>query len=289
MSDSLCQGLFQSRTAVLATMHQKEQVIAPILKHELGLQVFVPLNFDTDAFGTFTREVKRSGNQLEAARLKAQKALEATGATIAIASEGAFGPHPSIPWISSNREIILFIDQEQGLEIVGEEFSLRTNYSYKTVSNVQEGLEFADQVGFPEHGLIVMDNDCSSRHQIFKGITSESELHKIIIEVTERSPDKKAHLETDMRAMYNPTRMKNIEKATINLVNNIKRFCPVCSAPGFRVSEAKKGLICAFCGLPTVLTKALIYRCSKCNFTQEQLFPDGMEYADPSQCLYCNP
>jgi len=62
--------LFVNRVAVLATMHHKEKVIAPIIEQELGIKVIVPQDFDTDRFGTFTREVKRTGNQIEAARLK---------------------------------------------------------------------------------------------------------------------------------------------------------------------------------------------------------------------------
>jgi hypothetical protein len=69
-------SLFTNRVAVLATMHQKERVIAPILEENLGIKVIVPENFNTDAFGTFTREIKRPGNQIEVARLKAEKALE---------------------------------------------------------------------------------------------------------------------------------------------------------------------------------------------------------------------
>ena len=106
--------LFTNRVAVLATMHQKELVMAPILE-ELGLKVIVPANFNTDTFGTFTREVKRPGTQIEAARIKAQKVLEITGETIAVASEGSFAPHPSLPYISSNREIVLLIDKENDL------------------------------------------------------------------------------------------------------------------------------------------------------------------------------
>jgi len=55
--------LFSDRLAVLATMHQKERVIAPLLERELGIKVIVPPDFNTDIFGTFTREVKRPGTQ----------------------------------------------------------------------------------------------------------------------------------------------------------------------------------------------------------------------------------
>lgn len=65
--------LFINRTAILATMHQKERVMAPILERELGVKILVPADLDTDYFGTFTREVKRLGTQIEAARQKAKK------------------------------------------------------------------------------------------------------------------------------------------------------------------------------------------------------------------------
>jgi hypothetical protein len=76
-------------------MHHKERVIVPVLQQELGIKCIVPENFNTDIFGTFTREVERPGTQIAAARLKAQQALEVTGETLAIASEGSFTLHPS--------------------------------------------------------------------------------------------------------------------------------------------------------------------------------------------------
>ena len=91
------QTLFKDRIAVLGTMHQKERVIAPLLEKELGIKVTVPENFNTDKFGSFTREIDRPGSQIEAARLKVQQALLLTGENLGIASEGSFAPHPSLP------------------------------------------------------------------------------------------------------------------------------------------------------------------------------------------------
>ncbi|HEY9652262.1 MAG TPA: DUF6671 family protein, partial [Coleofasciculaceae cyanobacterium] len=150
------QSLFTNRVAVLATMHQKERAIAPLLEERLGLKVIVPQDFDTDAFGTFTRDIKRPGTQLEAARLKAQKALAVTGETLAIASEGTFGPHPTFPYISLNRELVILLDQANALEIVGQEASTETNYAHQSVSTLEDAYKFADEIGFPEHGLVVI-------------------------------------------------------------------------------------------------------------------------------------
>ncbi len=282
--------LFSQRVGVLATMHQKEKVIAPLFEQELGIKIVVPPNFDTDAFGTFTREIKRTGTQLEAARLKAEKALDITGETLAIASEGTFTPHPVVPYISCNREFVILLDKANDLEIVGEEFSTDTNYRHKLVRSPQEAYEFSLEVGFPEHGMIVMINSSSiSQDEIIKGITTKEQLFEAINLALHNSPNGQVHIETDMRAMYNPTRMKVIEKATQNLIRKVRQLCPKCSCPGFEAVERIKGLPCAFCNLPTEMTRSVIYRCKKCSFSEEVASAEKLEKADPAQCMYCNP
>jgi hypothetical protein len=283
-------ALFANRVGVLATMHQKERVIAPLLEQELEIKVLVPQNFDTDAFGTFTREIKRPGDQIEAARLKAEKALSITGESLAFASEGTFSPHPLIPYIPCNKEIVILLDKANNLEIVGQEFSTETNYSHQLVITVEEAYEFALKVGFPEHGLVVMsDPSTTDKSEIIKGITAKEQLFDAVKSGLTKSTTGKVHIETDMRALYNPTRMKNIEKATLNLLKKLNQLCPNCSCPGFEAVERKKGLPCALCNFPTQLTRSLIYQCKKCELTQEVVFPDGLEKADPGQCMYCNP
>lgn len=284
------QSLFTNRNVILATMHKKEQVIAPILEQELGVRVTIPADINTDIFGTFSREVKRLGTQIEAARLKAEKALEITGEKIAIASEGSFTPHPYLPYISSNKEIVLLIDKEHNLEIIGEEFSTDTNHNYQVIKNLEAAFDFAKKVGFPEHGLIIMLNENpKDNSEVFKGINTEEKLVETVNLALEKSLTGQVHLETDMRAMYNPTRMRNIEKATRNLIGKIKSCCPKCSTPGFEITQRIQGLPCAMCDAPTLLTKAVIYECKKCGFKKERLFPDGIEFAEPGQCMYCNP
>lgn len=284
------QSLFTNRVAVLATMHQKQRVIAPLLEESLGLKVVVPQDFDTDAFGTFTREIKRPGNQLEAARLKAEKALAITGETLAIASEGTFGPHPAFPYVSLNRELVILLDRANELEMVGQEASTETNYAHKSVTTIQDAYKFADEIGFPEHGLIVMvDASSQSQDEIFKGIITEEQLRQAVTSALAKSPHGKVHIETDMRAMHNPTRMKIIEKATHDLIKKINQLCPTCSWPGFGVVERRQGLPCALCNFPTLMALSVVYKCKKCNFTQDVLFPDGLDKADPSYCAYCNP
>jgi hypothetical protein len=283
-------SLFTGRVAVIATMHKKEAAIAPILESELGLQCIVPNNFNTDAFGTFTRDIARPADQIATARLKAKKALEITGETIAIASEGSFAPHPALPFITSNREIVVFIDLLNDLEIVGQEISTETNFNNQSVRTVAEAELFARKIGFPEHGLVVMlDAKSSNSGEIFKGITTEEKLREIVVFTLSKSLMGKVHIETDMRALYNPTRMQNIAKATRNLISKISQVCPNCACPGFDAIAQRRGLPCGLCHLPTSAIRSVVYQCQKCSFQQEKLFPHGVETADPAQCMYCNP
>jgi len=282
--------LLSDRTAVLATMHKKERVMAPVLERELGVNILVPAELDTDTFGTFTREVKRLGTQIEAARHKAQKALEIAGETLAFASEGTFGPHPMMPYLPANREIVILLDRANNLELIGDYFSVETNYSHQLVSSIEEADDFAKKAGFPEHALVVIVGDAAlGNGEIVKGIRTEKQLFDAVTAGLRKSSTGRVHIETDMRAMYNPTRMKNIENATLDLVKKFKQFCPECGWPGFDIAETKIGLPCGLCYLPTQLVRSAIYKCKNCGYTKEKQFPDGRETADPSLCQYCNP
>lgn len=288
MDNSFPQDLFYDRESVLATMHQKEQVIAPILEQRLGVKVIVPQGFDTDQFGTFTRDIKRTGDQQNAVRLKAEKAMALTRLTLAFASEGSFGPHPAIPFVACDQEIVLLRDRTHDLEIVGQAISTETNYSHKSIQSLEAAFAFAQQVGFPTHGLVAMSEaqPTQSSH-VVKGITDEAQLTETVTWFLKKFGQ--AHLETDMRAMYNPTRMKVIAQATEDLVHKISQRCPQCGCPGFAPAERKPGLPCALCGSPTNSTLAVVYRCLKCDFNNVTYFPDKQEFANPTYCLFCNP
>jgi hypothetical protein len=280
---------FADRTALLATMHGKERVIAPVLA-EVGLRVQVPQGLDTDQFGTFTRDRDRPGTQLETARLKAQRAMALTGEDLAISSEGSFGPHPSLPGLACDRELVLLLDRVHDLEIVGEVVVLETNFRHQTIRSVAEAMQFAQQVGFPSHGLMVMAHAAAKLPtQITKGITTEAVLQRTVAEGLAASPTGSLHLETDMRAMMNPTRMAAIAQATHDLLSKLKSLCPQCGMPGFQVVERRIGLPCQLCQLPTGLVRSHLYGCQRCDCRQERLFPEGQQAADPMYCGYCNP
>lgn len=281
---------FEGRSLVIATMHQKEQAIAPLVETTLGVRVVVPTAFNTDAFGTFTRDVPRAGTQLEAARRKAEAALDHTGETLAIASEGAFMPHPAIPWISCNREVLLLIDRQHNLEIVAEQIATQTNHDHRLVSSVEEALDFAEKVGFPSHGLVVMPQaETSDSEAIVKGIRTHQDLVTHVQAALQASPKGTVHLETDMRAMHNPTRMQVIAQTTQALLEAIASTCPDCGCPGFSVVEKTPGLPCGLCGAPTPYIYRTRSECQRCGSSRETLFPDQIQTADPAHCSYCNP
>lgn len=192
-------SLYNHRAAILATMHNKEKVISPLLKEHLGINLIVPQGLNTDVFGTFTREIKRPDTQIITARLKAKKALEMYDKKIALASEGSFAPHPLIPYIYANREIIIFLDRENDLEIIGEVFSVETNFNHQTISSLKEAEEFGTKVGFPEHGLVIsLDNIFTGKTEFIKGITSQETLIISVEIAIKNTSDNKFNIETDM-------------------------------------------------------------------------------------------
>lgn len=221
-------SVFQGRTLVIATMHGKEQVIAPALQTHLGVETIVPQGFNSDRFGTFTGEIKRSGNQLEAARAKVQAAMTQTGVDLGIASEGSFGAHPSIPFVQSNLELLVLVDRKHGYEIRGHHRTSETNMDGKLVSSVEEALDFAHKIGFPDHGIIVRKNDRLDQpiSELYKNISTEAELVAIVHKLLADPHSDRIFVETDMRAHRNPTRMKAIAKAVEDLIQNVLSLCP---------------------------------------------------------------
>lgn len=279
----------RGKQAVLATMHAKEAVIAPVLEAGLGIAIGVPESFDTDRFGTFSGEVERVGSQHDAARAKLAAALDVMPeATVGIASEGSFGPHPHIPFLAAGREIVVLHDPETGLEITGYDLDLSPNYDQTPVADVASALRFAKRVGFPSQGVIVMGATAGAAdpaRYLSKHIVDEEQLAEAVRQALEASGG--AHVATDMRAHRNPTRMVSIRRAAEDLVNRYGRTCPACGRPGFSVGRTLVGLPCAWCGEPTLAARAEVATCTGCGFTQE--IPAAAATADPGACPRCNP
>lgn len=279
-------NLFENRKLIIATKHSKEQVIAPVFEKKLGVKCFTDNNFDTDFLGTFTGEIERTDDPISTARKKCLTAMEKNNCDLGIASEGSFGPHPSIFFSKANEEILIFIDLKNNLEIIARELSTKTNFDGKYVNSVSELKNFAREVNFPSHGLILR-NAQNSNIKISKGIDDWEKLqseYKIF-----KKQFEKVYVETDMRAMYNPTRMENIETTAHKLVTKILNACPKCMTPGFSIINAQKGLPCENCNLPTESTLYYFYQCKHCEYEIKEYYPRKIKFEDPMYCSFCNP
>lgn len=279
-------NIFQNRKLVIATKHNKQKVIAPLLEEQLGVKCFVPENFDTDILGTFTGEIERETDPLTAARKKCLMAMDLTDCDLGMASEGSFGPHPFMFFLPADDEILFFADRKNGLEIFARHVSHETNFGGQTVKSITELKEFAIRSKFPSHGLIL--RKCHEENTgLIKGITDWETLTQSFDVLNKQYGE--VFAETDMRAMYNPTRMSVIAKAAQKLVDKIHATCPQCDLPGFGIMDAKLGLPCELCGMPTRSVLSYIYRCLKCGYSKEQFYPTGKNCEDPRFCDQCNP
>ena len=278
--------VFSGRKIIIATKHHKEKVIAPLLEKELGLHCIIPENFDSDRLGTFTGEVERSLDPISTVRAKCTMAMEEYNADLAIANEGSFGPDPLLFFVPSDEEIIMLCDARNNLEIMERELSNETNFQGTEIHSQKELIAFASSVQFPAHGIIMRKNK-DDPSKIVKGITDWE--HLILTFNSFIKDFGSVYLETDMRAMYNPTRMKIIGKAAETLIKKIKSLCPNCQTPGFGVTSIRQGLPCQLCEYPTRSVLSHIYTCSKCAFSKEIKYPHNKMTEDPMYCDRCNP
>lgn len=279
-------NFFRGRTVLIVTKHGKEKVIAPVLEKWLGVTCIVDQHTDTDLLGTFSGERERSDDPLTTARKKCMMALENSHYDMAIASEGSFGAHPSIFFASADDEIILLVDKKNNLEIFSRELTTETNFNAKQIHSQDELMTFVKEVRFPSHGLILRKskNDYSV---IFKENSDKKTLLKHFNHIHQINGS--VYVETDMRAMKNPTRMKVIKRVTNKLVKKIFSTCPNCHTPGFSVTEVLPGLPCSLCNAPTRSTLSYLYTCEKCKHQKEKKFPNKKRNEDPMYCDQCNP
>lgn len=267
-------------------MHGKQLVVAPALAEGLGIEVVVPASFDTDRFGTFTGDVARAGDQVAAARAKALAAMDLLGTDLGLASEGSFGPHPAVPWVQANLEVLLLVDRREGIEVAGRHLTTEVAAAGAWISSLDEGEAWAAQAGFPVHALVVR-HDPGEPLGIIKGIDNDDGLRTAVrMLLAGRS---RVWLETDLRADRNPTRMRAIAAAAADLVVNARARCPGCAAPGFVRNGVVPGLPCRWCATPTPLALAIVRCCGRCGMRREEPREDGRTHADPGECSHCNP
>jgi hypothetical protein len=286
MSEPTPANPYAGRRIALLTKHGKERVIAPVLEPALGCRVERVSGYDTDALGTFTREIPRAGTQLEAARRKARIGMTLSGLPLGIASEGSFGPDPFAGLFSWNVEFVVFVDDERDLEIVGAA-QAPANHAHLLTGDWVEAAAFARQAAFPGQQLVVRPQD-ENDPRIRKGIAAWEELEAAFAWARAQAPSGQVFLETDLRAHANPTRMHNIGRAAMDLADKLGSRCPACGTPGFWIVERVPGLPCADCGTPTREPQAEIFGCPRCEYRSRRERIDRA-VADPGRCDWCNP
>lgn len=268
----------------LLTRHGKEQVLGPLLASVTGARVELVDDVDTDAFGTFTREVPRAGSQLDAARRKAALAVAHSGARFGLGSEGAFAPGP-FGLGSQNVELVVLADPESSLEIIGRAVAPGL-HQHGVVSTLAELKALARRAGFPEHGLVVRP-DGADDPRLRKGLRSWPELERAFDAALRESATGTVFVENDLRAHQHPTRRAVIARAGRDLVERLTRCCPACHSPGFGALSPVPGLPCRDCGAPTREALAIELACPCCAHRERE--PHGAATAAPSCCDHCNP
>lgn len=272
--------------ASLLTMHGKEQVIVPELFSKAGCEVIHVSDYDTDQLGSFSREIPRLGSQIETARKKARIGMDLSGLSIGIANEGAFDLDPFTRLFPWNYEVVIMIDDDRQLEIIGQ-FSGQAQSFSQQISSWEQLEACLPSAQFPGHLLTLRpENQHYPRCQ--KGIADKAGLREAFDWAMTLSSNGEVFVENDVRAHANPTRMKNILGATQDLVNKMNSLCPKCSTPGYCVTDLKRGLPCELCKMPTSIAIAKRWSCTACQH-HEEINISQERFADPSKCQFCNP
>ncbi|MDE2077693.1 MAG: hypothetical protein KGI91_11570 [Burkholderiales bacterium] len=277
---------YAGQTIALLTQHGKETVIAPVLEPILGCVVQRIDGYDTDQLGTFTRDTPRPGTQLEAARRKARVGMELSGLPVGLASEGSFGPDPFTGLFPWNVEMLVWIDDRLGIEVVGMAQGPAQG------GHVQTGdwaavEAFAEEEGFPAHQLVMRPQD-QDDPRLLKGIADWDQLKQGFDTCLAQSSNAQVFVELDLRAFANPTRMARIAEAAQDLLKRLQSPCPACQVPGFWITERQPGLTCSSCGQPTQIHKAEVWQCPGCQHRVVEPRQDR-RFADPQHCARCNP
>lgn len=297
MGESFCcpdPGPFAGRKVSLATCHGKERLLARPFRRGLDLTVVLATGLDTDVFGTFSGERPRPADAPETCRRKAEAGMDHTGLDLGLASEGSFGPHPALPWLTVGSEWLTFVDRRSGLVIAERLLAPRTNFDRRLVSPQDDIQDWLRRVGFPSHALIARPHSGSGADDpaggpLVKGIRTSGELARALELCAGASSDGHIWLETDMRAHGNPTRRLAIRTLAFRLVRRIASPCPACGAPGWGLREGLVGLPCGWCGQPTDRFRADVWGCVVCDHREEKPRQDGRRVADPGDCAWCNP
>ncbi len=268
------------KNILLVTKHGKEEAIAPVFKAAFNANIDVVSGFDTDQFGMFSGEIKREKSSKETVLDKCKSGLKLNPEyDYAIASEGSFGNHPDSVYLPYNEEWLVFVDKSNSEFVYAKNGTTETNFISQEISSAEELERFFNR--FEPAKFIVKSYE--DQKVILKGVSSQEEVSQTLQNYG------KITLETDVRAMNNPLRMKNIAKAAENLVAALQSNCPNCGKAGFTVKKSIPGLPCEVCNFPSNYPKNHGKVCDHCGEEEIVEAVHQQKYLDPQYCQICNP
>lgn len=269
-------------TAALATKHHKEKILAPVFK---GLNISIAhVEIDTDQLGTFSGEIPRLQSPKETVIKKARMGMTEANLRYGVASEGSIGPDSNLLFVNSDIELMAWIDDENGIELVESIKSFEIIAQKASFDKNQSYEEFLEKIDFPNHAVILRGDSPDS--PIFKGINDQTNLNKLVNQIFKES--KSITIESDLRAHCSPSRRVNIERLANKLIERLTNLCKKCNSPGWGVVDHLFGLPCVDCGeINSDAVSGKILGCCKCDFREEVLSETRVIPA--AQCLLCNP
>lgn len=279
-------SIFYQRKILVASKHKKEIVFLPLFEQSFQSTIVVADAFDTDQLGTFSGEIERIDDPIATLRKKCTLAAAQYDVDLILASEGSFGAHPFLFFAAADEEMIMLLDKKHNIELIAKELSTETNFNGKQIHTLEELKDFATHCLFPSHRLIIRNQEKGVAF-LKKGVEDPQELELAFNECLTQYGT--VFVETDMRAMYNPSRMKVIEACAKKLIDKMLSTCPNCRMPGFSITDAMPGLPCSLCKAPTRSTLKYISVCQHCAYQIEQDFPHQKQEEDPMYCDNCNP
>ena len=283
---------FDNRKLFVATMHKKEVVIGPLFEKEFDCKIVTSNDFNTDAFGTFSSEVKRASTQHETLKKKIEAAHKKFGYDLIVASEGSFNPDPNtFGLLYSNVEMVMIRDYKNDFEISGIYKTTDTNHNNTKVKTIRDAEVFLENIDLSKHGVIVSYRSLKTLRTIFhKELKTKNDVLEFVENILKSHWYVDVRLFSDMRAYRNSTRMKYVGKATENLIENSLSLCPVCTAPGFVITSFVEGALCLTCGEQTNIPVRQIRVCKKCSHkTSEAYAGREIDQTATFGCAKCNP
>ena len=266
---------FHGATVAIGTVHGKEAAFAPAFRRWLGAQVVATVALDTDALGTFTRDVPRVLTPEEAATAKARGAAAELRTATAVATEASYSPAVGGFGPMVHEELAVFVDLERDIRVRHGIRQFVHVAPPRVVRTEGEARRYLTRVGFPAQAVVARTDEAMT-----KGIQDAA----TVLALVARGP---VELEPDLRAHMNPERRRSLRRLSWMLAARLTCVCPGCACPGFGPVGVVRGLPCGACGNATSQVRLDVDGCPRCPEQRKRRRP--AEVADPATCDACNP